>query len=136
MHASDISRDRYWLRPWCGGAQRHVKPSPGRGRGLGTGDESNFHLATPPPPEPTKWTPEWMPAATISGHFKRGLADGEQWLARRPIRTGLESTARCASRASQRAVTTTEGGSIPGQLFARVTRTVQTRNCVLGNWGN
>ena len=38
---------------------------------------------------------------TISGHLRRRLADGEQRVALRPIRTEPESTARCVPRAER-----------------------------------
>ena len=44
---------------------------------------------------------------TISGHRKRGLADGKQWVAHRPTRTEPGSTVRCVPRVSQRDVSTT-----------------------------
>ena len=43
-------------------------------------------------------------SATISGHRRRGLADGEQRIALRPIRTKPKSTACCVPRAPQRVV--------------------------------
>ena len=46
---------------------------------------------------------------TISDNRRRRLVDGEQWLARRKIRTELELTLRCVPRAPQRAVSTIEG---------------------------
>ena len=43
-------------------------------------------------------------SATISGHRRHGLADGEQRVALRPIKAKAESTARCGPRAPQRVV--------------------------------
>ena len=46
---------------------------------------------------------------TISGHRRRGLVDGEQRVAFRPIRTEPESTMSCSPPAPQRAICTNEG---------------------------
>ena len=43
---------------------------------------------------------------TISGHRRRGLVDGEQRVARHPIRTEPVSTACCVPREPQGAVST------------------------------
>ena len=43
---------------------------------------------------------------TVSGHCRHGLVDGDQRVARSPIKTEPESTARCVPRAPQGAVST------------------------------
>ena len=43
---------------------------------------------------------------TISGHRRRGLAEGEQRVARCPLRTELKSTVRCVPSAPQIALST------------------------------
>ena len=67
--------------------------------------------------------------ATISGHCRHGLADGEQRVALRPIITNPESTARCVPRAPLRVVSTIEGAR-------GVSGTVQTWYRGPGNLGN
>ena len=50
---------------------------------VASGVVSNFRLPTMPPSE-IEWAPERKPvlgiSATISGHFRRGVAVGKQWL--------------------------------------------------------
>ena len=107
---------------------------------------SNFRLPTPPPPESKfEWAPERTPArtleaapgvsVTISGHRRRGLADGDQRVALRPIKTRPESTACCVPRSKSSQYI--RRSPIAGQTSVGVSGTVQTwyrgpRN--LGNW--
>ena len=48
-------------------------------------------------------------SGAIFGHLRRSLADGEQSVALRPIRTKPVSTARCVPPKPQRAVSTIKG---------------------------
>ena len=66
------------------------------------------------------WT--WFWYKLILHH--RQLADGEQWVAHRPIRTEPESTARCVPRAPPGAVRTIDWARW-GQLSARTAGAVQ-----------
>ena len=125
LDPSGGNRWRDTLKPWRGeggGMGRHhlrvrsCDASKGGGC-AGPGDASIFRLATPPPPESEyredaradDWGAVLSVTATISGYRRRELADSEQRVALRPIRTKSELTTRCIPRAPQRAVSTKEG---------------------------
>ena len=48
----------------------------------------------------------------IASHRRHGLADGEQWIAQRLIRTEPGSTAHCVPRTLQGTVSIIDGGPI------------------------
>ena len=76
-----------------GGDGRRRPLAPGTGRGHGAGKLGGL-------------------GGAISSHRRRGLADGEQRVACRPIRTKPVSTAHCVPRVSQRDVITICRGPI------------------------
>ena len=119
----------------------------------GLGVAYNFRHLTLPPSE-FEWaperTPEWKPegvhtfgvSAMISGHRRRGLADGEHRVTLRPIRTKPESKARWVPRVPQRAVSTTEdarywANCLPGsrEQFKRGTGGVLATYAIKGTGG-
>ena len=69
--------------------------------------------------------------ASISGHRRRGLADGVQWVARCLIRTEPLSTARCVLRVPQGAVNTRWKGLISGQHCAAGTIQKERAGCLV-----